>query len=59
MVGGAIPGLVVLGAYNKQVEQVMRSKLVGSTLSWVLLQFLPLGSYLEFCLVIDYDAEKF
>ena len=31
MVGGAIPGLVVLGFLRKQAEQAMRSKLVNST----------------------------
>ena len=31
IVGGAIPGLVVLGSIRKQAEQAMRSKPVSST----------------------------
>ena len=44
MVGGAIPGLVVLGSIRKQAEQAMRSKPVSSTPPWPLLQLLPPGS---------------
>ena len=32
--GGAIPGLVVLGSLRKQAEQAMRSKPVSSTPPW-------------------------
>ena len=32
MVGGAIPGLLVLVSVRKQAEQTIRSKRVGSTL---------------------------
>ena len=42
MVGGVIPGLVVLSSIRKQAEQAMRSKPVSSTPPWSLLQVLPL-----------------
>jgi hypothetical protein len=38
MVGGAIPGLVVLGSISKQAEQGMGSKPVNSTAQWPLHQ---------------------
>jgi hypothetical protein len=43
-VGGAIPGLVVLGSIRKQAEQAMGSKAVSSTSLWLLHQLLPPGS---------------
>ena len=44
MVGGATPGLVVLGSIRKQAEQAMGSKLVSSSPLWPLHQPLPPGS---------------
>jgi hypothetical protein len=44
MVGGAIPGLVVLGSIRKVADQFKRSKLVSSTPPWSLYQLLPPGS---------------
>ena len=44
MVGGAIPGLVVLGSIKKQSEQTMGSKQVSSIPPWPLHQLLPPGS---------------
>ena len=44
MVGGTIPGLVVLGSIRKQAEQAMRSKIASSIPPWALHQLLPLGS---------------
>lgn len=46
MVGGAIPGLVVLDSVKKQAEQAMGSEpgRVRSVLPWSQLQFLPPGS---------------
>jgi len=45
MVGGAIPGLVVLGSIRKQAEQEIGNKPVSSTPPWplhqLLHQFLP------------------
>jgi len=38
----------VLGAIRKQAEQVMDKKPVSTTLPWLLLQFLPSGSCLQF-----------
>jgi hypothetical protein len=49
-VTGATPGLVVVGAIRKQAEQAIGSKPVSSTPPWSLLQFLPLGSCLNFFL---------
>jgi hypothetical protein len=46
VVGGVIPGLVVLGPVRKQGEQIMRNKPVSSTLPWPLHQLLPPGSCL-------------
>jgi hypothetical protein len=43
-VGGAIPGLVVLGSIRKYAEQAMESKLVSSTPPWPLHQLLPPSS---------------
>jgi hypothetical protein len=43
MVGGAIPGLVVLDTIRKQTEQAMRSKPVSSTPPWSPHQLLPQG----------------
>ena len=42
--GGAIPGLVVLGPIRKQAEQAAESKPVSSTPPWPLHQLLPPGS---------------
>jgi hypothetical protein len=39
-VGGAIPGLVVLGSIRKQVEQARGSKLVRNIPPWTLHQLL-------------------
>ena len=47
MVGGTIPGLVVLGSIRKQAEQAMMSKLVSSRPLWPLHQLLSLGSSLS------------
>ena len=44
MVGGATPGLVVLGSIRKQAEQAMGSKPGSSTPPWPLHQLLPPGS---------------
>jgi hypothetical protein len=44
MIGGAIPGLVVMGSIRKQAEQARRSKPVSSAPPWPLHQFLPPGS---------------
>jgi hypothetical protein len=35
IVGGAIPGLVVLGSVRKQAEQAMGSKQISSTPPWL------------------------
>ena len=43
--GGAIPGLVVLGSIRKQAEQPMRSKPVSGTPPWSLHQLLSSSSY--------------
>jgi hypothetical protein len=40
IVGGAIPGLVVLGSIRKQGEQARGSKPVSSTSPWPLYQLL-------------------
>jgi hypothetical protein len=40
IVGGTIPGLVVLGSRRKQAEQAVMSKAVSSTLPWFLHQLL-------------------
>jgi hypothetical protein len=45
IVGGAIPGLVVLGSIRKQAEQARGSKAVSSTSPWFLHQLLPPSSY--------------
>jgi hypothetical protein len=45
IVGGAIPGLVVLGSIGKQAEQARGSKPVSSTPPWPLCQLLPPGSF--------------
>jgi hypothetical protein len=42
--GGAIPGLVVLGCIRNQVELAMRSNPVSSTPPWSLHRLLPPGS---------------
>ena len=42
--GGAIPGLVVLGSIRKQAEQARESKPVSSTPPWPLHQLLPPSS---------------
>jgi hypothetical protein len=47
IVGGAIPGLVVLGYIRKQAKQARGSKPVSNILSWPLHQFL-LPDLLEF-----------
>jgi hypothetical protein len=47
MVGGAIPGLVVLGSIRKQAEQARGSKPVKNILPWPLHQLL-LPDLLEF-----------
>jgi hypothetical protein len=44
MVGGAIPGLVVLGSIRKQAEQIMKSNPVSSILPQPLHHLLPPGS---------------
>ena len=41
ILGGAIPGLLVLGSVRKQAEQGRGSKPVSSTPSWPLHQLLP------------------
>ena len=43
MMGGAIPGLLILDSIRKQAEQVMGSKPVSSIPSSSLHQFLPPG----------------
>jgi hypothetical protein len=45
IVGGAIPGLVVLGSIRKQAEQARGRKPVSNILPWPLHQLLPLSSY--------------
>ena len=45
IMGGAIPGLVVLGYITKQAELARGSKLVSSTPPWLLHPLLPLSSY--------------
>ena len=40
LVGGAIPGLVVLGSIREQAEQAKGSKPVSNTPSWPLYQLL-------------------
>ena len=47
LVGGAIPGLVVLGSIRKQAKQARGSKPVSNILSWPLHQLL-LPDLLEF-----------
>jgi hypothetical protein len=47
IVGGAIPGLVVLGSIGKQAEQSRGSKPVSNIPPWPLHQ-LPLPALLEF-----------
>jgi hypothetical protein len=47
IVGGAIPGLVVLGSIREQAEQARASKAVSSTPPWPLHQLL-LSDLLEF-----------
>jgi hypothetical protein len=49
IVGGAIPGLVVLGSIRKQAEQTRKSKPVSSTLPCPLHQLLPLGCAFSSC----------
>ena len=44
MVGGAIPGLVVLSSVRKQAEQARGSKPVSRPPPWPLHQLLPPGS---------------
>jgi hypothetical protein len=44
LMGGAIPGLVVLGSVRKQAEKAMKSKPLSSTPPWPLHQQLPPGS---------------
>jgi hypothetical protein len=44
IVGGTIPGLVVLGSIRKQAEQARGSKPVSSSPPWPLHQLLPPGS---------------
>jgi hypothetical protein len=44
-VGGAIPGLVVLGSIRKQAEQVRGSNPVCNIAPWPLHQLLPPSSY--------------
>jgi hypothetical protein len=46
VVGGAIPGLVVLSFIRKQVEQATESKPISSTLPCPLHQLLPPGYFL-------------
>jgi hypothetical protein len=49
MVGGAIPGLVVLGSIRKQAEQAMESKPVSSTLHGLCISScLQVAALLEF-----------
>jgi len=43
-VGGAIPGLAILGSIRKQAEQAIVSKPISSTPPWPLHQLLPPGS---------------
>jgi len=45
IVGGTIPGLVVLGSIRKQVEQVRESKPVSNIPPWPLHHLLPPSSY--------------
>ena len=47
LVGGTIPGLVVLGSIREQAEQARRSKLVRNIPPWPLHQLL-LSDLLEF-----------
>lgn len=42
--GGAIPGLVVLGSIRTQTEQAMDNQASKQHLPWPLPQFLPPGS---------------
>ena len=44
LVGGTIPGLIVLGSIRRQAEQVRRSKSVSNIPPWPLHQLLLLGS---------------
>jgi hypothetical protein len=44
MVGGAIPGLVVLASVREQAEQARGNKPVNNTPPWLLHQLQPSGS---------------
>ena len=52
MVGGAIPGLVVLGSIRRQAEQAMESKPGSSSPPLLLHQLLPPGPCLESLITI-------
>lgn len=41
IIGGAIPGQVVLGAITKQAEHAMKGEPVSSVPPWLLLELLP------------------
>lgn len=44
IVGGAKPGLVILGFIGKQAVQAVENKLLSSTPPWFLYYILPSGS---------------
>ena len=56
--GNGSPGQVDLSDIRKQDEKILESKSAISVPPWHLLQFLPLGSYIEllfwFAFMIDY-----
>ena len=58
ILGGAIPGMVVLGSRRKQAEQAMRSKPESSISPWPLHQLLPPGFCPILVLVLTYFNGK-
>ena len=58
VVGGAIPGLVVLASVRKQAEQAKRSKPVSSIPPWPLQQLLPPASCPIWIPVLTYFGDE-
>jgi hypothetical protein len=58
ILGGYIPGMVVLGSRRKQAEQAMRSKPESSISPWPLHQLLPPGFCPILVLVLTYFNGK-
>ena len=58
MMGGAIPGLVVLGYMRKLTEQAVGSKPVSSSPLWLLDLLLPPGSCLVCVLILTSLSEE-